>query len=309
VNSSELAPIKPLIDSQLKNKSSWSGWLNEWLWGWRKTAEHMKDHEEMADITLSWMIDQCRPFLEFDNNFLHEIFERHAAKLTKVKGHEFAYANGPLIDSFASFQKLSTSKTRTPGQYSPEDNTTDLTAIKERTNEYFHPSVRLRYEGAGKSLDINKLYRESEALHDIKPVDKPVRNASGTMISKGDPMSSNVVWEKKVDGKEIDGKKLQISEWQIRPNATSTEYIAWQHEENKRARGRKLDKTDPRNNETKYSNEKRPLQDLQFFGSFVPDKGVQVLQGSFQLAIMGPETWRLLANPVKKFDTDNKKKN
>jgi len=263
----------------------------------------------MADITLGWMIDQCRPFIEFDDNFLWEMYDRHQSKL---EANSFKYACGPLIDSFAGFQKLSTSNTRTPGQYNAVDSTTDVEAIKERTNEYFHPSVRLRYEEEkAMGLDTTRRYKESKALAGFSLIDHREKDSSGMITSKGvvnkDPRSSGVVWEKAVGS-----KMLRISEWQIRPNTTCKEYISWMHDENKKERARTLHskddahvEADPKNAKTEYrdheENSKRPLEDLQFYGEFseVKEKEKMVLEGSFELAIMGKTTWASLADPVK----------
>lgn len=86
--------------------------------------------QEIADITLAWMIQQCSPFLAFNRSYLRRIVENRG----DGKGE---WAAGKVEESFRGFHVLGGSKIRTPGGYG------------EGTEETIHVSVRLRKKVVG----------------------------------------------------------------------------------------------------------------------------------------------------------------
>ena len=90
---------------------------------------------DIADITFAWMVDQCRPFLAFDEKMISKMLEkgdfkksvRTRAKRTRTRREEKAKTWG-LADIHAQrlanrgdpmdlIHKLAGAKARTPGQY------------------------------------------------------------------------------------------------------------------------------------------------------------------------------------------------
>jgi hypothetical protein len=122
------------------------------------------DREEIATLTLAWMIDRCRPFLGFDEGALQTIWAEHAVltgdpsfsgsrstvdphakkrpeptRLQSIKQHagaliygppaadehKIGYASGRIIDSYTNEYMVLGDGTRTPGAYKPQTLTND----------------------------------------------------------------------------------------------------------------------------------------------------------------------------------------
>ncbi|KAF3922875.1 hypothetical protein AA313_de0206844 [Arthrobotrys entomopaga] len=104
--------------------------------------------QEIADLTLVWMIDQFTSFLGFDLDYVKSL--RNPADFNN-------WASGAILDSFAGVMKAASSKVRTPGGYfgdppkSPIKRAMTFGAgvfgqrgVKSTTNEMIHASVRGR---------------------------------------------------------------------------------------------------------------------------------------------------------------------
>ncbi|OBZ65657.1 hypothetical protein A0H81_14340 [Grifola frondosa] len=100
--------------------------------------------QHLADLTLAWMVDRCRPFLEFDEDYIsmcikldHEPQTINSALRRENGGYDLVYpgwALGRLYDSYRdSGMKLW--KYRTPAAYD----------LPGPTNESIHASVRERW--------------------------------------------------------------------------------------------------------------------------------------------------------------------
>jgi hypothetical protein len=120
-------------------------------------------YNEQSDITFAWMVEQCKNHLFFDPEYVRVQTTGHAGYrqkdiTKKVSAAEPAagtdassvksalatsdtsvlgYAAGPLGDSFTGIYKAGGSTYRKPGQYLDDDS-------KGPTNEFIHPSVRIR---------------------------------------------------------------------------------------------------------------------------------------------------------------------
>ncbi|KAI9851499.1 MAG: hypothetical protein M1824_002688 [Vezdaea acicularis] len=112
------------------------------------------DDQNMSDITLTWMCDEFSPFIEFDKEYLlHEY--KHTQEVYEHNDlPSRSWANGKLYNSYTGFTRIFGSKTRTPGNYTLNDPKTGKPSSTPlvNTNEYLHPSVRVRY---GKGLGTN----------------------------------------------------------------------------------------------------------------------------------------------------------
>lgn len=86
------------------------------------------ENQEIADITLAWMIQQLSPFLEFSKSYLKGIIQNHADTYSQE------WAAGKVYDSATGLMRIFSGSHRTPGYYG---------AIGE-TEEAIHKSVRIR---------------------------------------------------------------------------------------------------------------------------------------------------------------------
>ncbi|KIK54081.1 hypothetical protein GYMLUDRAFT_88233 [Collybiopsis luxurians FD-317 M1] len=110
------------------------------------------DDQATADLAFAWMVNLCRPFLEFNQDYLDKVVDLHynPSKLDrssdrsprlKVNGFHMEYqgwGGGRCYDSYRLGQTWSW-KYRTPGAYGGYD---------EETNETIHPSVRARWQSS-----------------------------------------------------------------------------------------------------------------------------------------------------------------
>ncbi|KAK5037116.1 hypothetical protein LTR13_004921 [Exophiala sideris] len=124
------------------------------------------EDQEIANITLAWMISKLEPFLDFRPNFLMEQWDltRKYYKETGQKNRWWSL--GEIYNSLKGIYALAGSKTRTPGAYyrvDPHGRTTDRRL--KNTNEYIHASVRCRLGLQGPGVNDRGVY-DPPALRD-----------------------------------------------------------------------------------------------------------------------------------------------
>ncbi|ETS88004.1 hypothetical protein PFICI_01832 [Pestalotiopsis fici W106-1] len=101
------------------------------------------DHEEIGDNTFAWMVDNLSQMLTFDKDAITDLVHEHSKALDGIKPTN-GWGCGPIIDNFTGLQgaffRLLGRQDRTPGEYprDPGDGTDGA------TNEFFHPTVRMR---------------------------------------------------------------------------------------------------------------------------------------------------------------------
>ena len=129
------------------------------------------DDQELANISLAWMIAQLSPFLDMypdyvldqaeENNFYYR--DRHK----RVRPWSF----GKLYNSLTGVYTLSGGTTRTPGCYYAVDPETGRQTDRplRDTCEYVHPSVRTRIRLKGPGMEDHGRY-EPPAMDDWKLV-------------------------------------------------------------------------------------------------------------------------------------------
>jgi hypothetical protein len=86
-------------------------------------------NQEIADITLAWMIQQMSPFLEFSKRYLESIIQNHADTYSQE------WAAGKVEDSTQGIMWILSGDYRTPGDYGSRPS---------ETEETIHKSVRIR---------------------------------------------------------------------------------------------------------------------------------------------------------------------
>ncbi|KAF3917690.1 hypothetical protein AA313_de0209666 [Arthrobotrys entomopaga] len=185
------------------------------------------DDEELADITLMWMIDRCRPFLTFNEHYLDYLVEEHEKKIAVIRKEamgrfavsrmlgqpdlKFGYACGPIQDN-TGVTSMAGSQNRAPGQYTSDftvGNIVDPTHDKHHTHEYMHPCVRWRYFENGDE------YKSCRGLDGFKLVDY-TGSAFESSPARNDRLSTGVVWEKAVPKPAKDsGPTIRVSEIRI----------------------------------------------------------------------------------------------
>lgn len=110
--------------------------------------------QAIADLTLAWMIDLCRPFLDFDTRYIGTLVDlnhqpwkiRSKHREANPDGFDRVYqgwARGKQYDSYKKGQTW-TWRYRTPGGYS---------ASVDRTCEVVHASVRERWSARPENRD------------------------------------------------------------------------------------------------------------------------------------------------------------
>ncbi|KIK54038.1 hypothetical protein GYMLUDRAFT_49007 [Collybiopsis luxurians FD-317 M1] len=121
-----------------------------WFTGAHSNVGGGYNDQALADLTLAWMVDLCRPFLDFDQEYINQVVVFHhqpsklhssrgrSTRLEHADGYDTEYqgwGRGRCYDSYRMGQTW-TWKYRTPGGYYKE------------TNETMHPSVRVRWQSS-----------------------------------------------------------------------------------------------------------------------------------------------------------------
>ncbi|KAJ5582992.1 hypothetical protein N7535_001612 [Penicillium sp. DV-2018c] len=146
--------------------------------GSNDTIKNEGNMEEMSNITFSWMLDQIKPYLSLNEQYLAEERQRREyyistivddtaadktwlawaqSKISEItsafrdsptapaepdkKHRSYGWGTGPLKDSFTPFYYLNGSRKRTPGGYDPFDENGKKLG---ETFEFIHPVVGFR---------------------------------------------------------------------------------------------------------------------------------------------------------------------
>ncbi|TLD37136.1 Homoserine dehydrogenase [Venturia nashicola] len=129
------------------------------------------DDQELANISLAWMMSQLSPFLDMYSNYIiqqeDENIEYYRSRHKKVRPWSF----GKIYNSMGGLYAIGGGTTRTPGAYyavNPEDGRSTDRPLRD-THEYIHPSVRTRILDRGPGTDDKGDY-EPEAMDEWKLV-------------------------------------------------------------------------------------------------------------------------------------------
>lgn len=125
--------------------------------------------QQIATLTLAWMMAQCQPFLDFDTDYLLDQWEQAEDYYEKEDEKVRPWSFGKILDGFAGIYVAGGRKIRTPGRYCAVDPTNGKPTDDplEDTHEYVHPSVRSRLKLGGPGIDDDGRY-ECQALRDWK---------------------------------------------------------------------------------------------------------------------------------------------
>lgn len=129
------------------------------------------DDQQIATISLAWMMAQCQPFLDFDTDYLldqwemaEDFYEKHEKKVRP-------WSFGRIWDGMAGIYAVGGTKIRTPGRYTAinpfDGKPTDDPLID--TYEYIHPCVRARFKLGGPGINDHGEY-DCKSMRDWKLV-------------------------------------------------------------------------------------------------------------------------------------------
>lgn len=155
------------VPEHLKNKVN----LRQcWFPGTHSNVGGSFEDAEIANLTLAWMTSQLNGIVEFEETHLQFAQELNEAFYKKRNLNGPQWAMGNISESYKGFYTLDGSAPRTPLQYWQ---TNPVTGKNERrlrnTNEFIHPSVRVRQARHGTSYDCKGVYNPA-ALKDFKLV-------------------------------------------------------------------------------------------------------------------------------------------
>ncbi|KAF2687322.1 hypothetical protein K458DRAFT_386150 [Lentithecium fluviatile CBS 122367] len=125
------------------------------------------DDQQLANITLAWMMSQLAPFLDLREEYVFEQ-EDDNEKYYRREGQEIRpWSFGEITNSMKGLYALGGRLTRTPGFYKEVDPFTGRTTDRplRLTNEYIHASVRTRFRLDGPGVSDKGFY-ECRALTD-----------------------------------------------------------------------------------------------------------------------------------------------
>lgn len=201
------APFSPALWE--KRDSDRTNLVQVWFPGVHSNVGGGYQDQELANITLAWMISKLEPFLDFRPNFLMTLWEdnRTYYKSTGQKTRWWSF--GEIYNSLKGIYSLTGAKTRTPGNYYRTDPRTgkQLNKRLKNTNEYIHASVRSRLGLQGPGVQDRGVY-EPPALRDWTFDTQFVGQGHG-----GNPEGMLVVWTNR--GARSKGGQDQIPEAQL----------------------------------------------------------------------------------------------
>ncbi|KAJ4377882.1 hypothetical protein N0V83_000712 [Neocucurbitaria cava] len=118
------------------------------------------DDQQLANITLAWMMSQLEPFLDMRDDFLFEQDELNDKYYKKEEGRVRPWSFGKIYSELKGAFALGGSTLRKPGHYTAVDpvNCRQTDRPLRQTNEYIHPCVRARYRLQGPGILDKGLY-------------------------------------------------------------------------------------------------------------------------------------------------------
>ena len=102
--------------------------------------------QELANITLAWMMAQLEQFLDFHPDYIKDQHRLTVEYYRDTDQQSRKWSFGEILNSYKGLFSLAGKTIRTPGAYMRVDSETGRQTQKalRDTNEYIHPSVRSR---------------------------------------------------------------------------------------------------------------------------------------------------------------------
>ena len=127
--------------------------------------------QQIATITLAWMVAQCQPFLDFDLDYVIDQWEDVEDYGKHHDGQARQWSFGKIFDGVTAVYALAGRMIRKPGRYCFVDPETGAATDEPLfdTHEYIHPCVRARFKLKGPGIEDRGIY-DCKALMDWKLV-------------------------------------------------------------------------------------------------------------------------------------------
>lgn len=186
------------------------------------------DDQQIANITLAWMMSQCSPFLDLNPDYILDEMEMNDAYYEDHDQKIRPWSFGKIFDGMAGFYALGGSVIRTPGRYCAIDprNGRETRDPLMDTHEYVHASVRARLKLGGPGINDSGLY-DCKALQDWKlNIEQPAERGGRPNIywklrTREQDVSTRVMPEAPLWGmeKELLGYDRETMDYVLRPAA------------------------------------------------------------------------------------------
>ncbi|RMZ81386.1 hypothetical protein DV738_g2207, partial [Chaetothyriales sp. CBS 135597] len=141
--------------------------------------------QELANISLAWMMSRLETFLDFREHYIARIYEASRAYYKESGQKTRWWSFGELYNSLKGIYTIAGSTARTPGNYYRIDHFTGRPTTKrlKNTNEYIHASVRSRMGLHGPGTSDRGTY-DPPSLRDwtFNVVNGQPGNAGGQMV-------------------------------------------------------------------------------------------------------------------------------
>jgi hypothetical protein len=160
------------------------------------------DDQQLANITLAWMMSQLEPFLDMYMAYVLEQEDENLKYYRRKTGRVRPWSFGKIYNSLTGLYAFGGGTTRTPGRYyaiSPETLRASDRPLRD-THEYIHSSCRSRFMLNGPGVDDKNDYM-AHALQDYRLV---IDNDSATSSSR----APTVFWKARFRNKNVTTRML-----------------------------------------------------------------------------------------------------
>jgi len=193
------AAFRPALWEKLRGSSATLKQV--WFPGVHSNVGGGYDDQQLANITLAWIMAQVRNMIDMDLDYLLDEWERTEDYYDATGQKRRPWSFGKIYNSLRGPYTLGGNAVRLPGRYFVVDPCSDRetdTPLHE-TNEYIHPSVRLRLKKSGPGYDDKGSY-VCEALKDWKLmiVNSNVPDSRNHPLSPNNPNDqpkTSIFWE------------------------------------------------------------------------------------------------------------------
>ena len=129
------------------------------------------DDQQIATISLAWMVAQCQQFLDFDIDYVMDQWDDVEKFYEEQKEKARPWSFGYIYDGMMSIYALGGTNVRKPGRYCAIDPTNGKATNDPllNTREYVHPCVRSRVKLRGPGIKDQGVY-DCKGLQDWKLV-------------------------------------------------------------------------------------------------------------------------------------------
>ena len=154
-----------------------------WFPGAHANVGGSYNDQQIATITLAWMVAQCQPFLTFDLDYVIDQWEECDEFYEKRNEKIRPWSWGKIFDGVTALYAFSGTAVRKPGRYcvvNPDTGQETHDPLQD-TCEYIHPCVRARLKLGGPGIDDKGQY-DCKSLQPWKLIIENEEGAKGPSI-------------------------------------------------------------------------------------------------------------------------------